>query len=76
MANGGIGIAIDLDQYEAGGIGGLADDVEPRDAGFQYAVSGVLKRGGYERVFQPRLNLNINVNNVHNVSMIAHAAGA
>ena len=68
-----VGVAIDLQQHKTRWIGGLAKDVEARDAGFPHAVSRIRQRGLQEGIFASGLNLNMNVNDVHIALMIHHS---
>jgi hypothetical protein len=72
VANGGIGVAIDFHQHELRAIGGIANHVEARNAGLPDAVAGIFERGGYEGIFRSGFNLNMNVNDMHIVSMMTY----
>ena len=70
-----LGIAIDLDQQEPGGIIGLLDDIEARDAGFLDTVLGVFDRGSPEGVGAFRFHFYLNMNDEHPVCLAVVAAG-
>ncbi len=70
-----LGIAIDLYQQEPGGIIGLLDDIEARDAGFSDTVTGVFDRGGSEGVGAFRFHFYMNMNDEHLVCLAVVKAG-
>lgn len=70
-----LGIPIDLDQQESGGIIGLLDDIEARDAGFPDTVAGVFDRGGPEGVGAFRLHFYLNMNDEHPVCLAGVTVG-
>jgi len=57
-----LGILIDFDQNEARRIFQVLQYVEPYDARFFRGIPRVLQGSLSERVFRPRLGLDVNVN--------------
>ncbi|SPE50899.1 hypothetical protein SBV1_1240002 [Verrucomicrobia bacterium] len=54
-----------LDQHEAGGLILALDEIEPGNAGFLEAFSGIGQRGGFKSLKALRLDLNMNVDDQH-----------
>ena len=69
MAGRRLGVPIDINQQEPGGIIGLLDDIEARDAGFPDTVAGVFDRGGSEGIDAFRFHLYMNMNDEHPVCL-------
>ena len=60
-----IGVAVGFVQNESAGIVGLLQQIEPRDARFLYAVTGILDRGLPKGIDVFRFDVDVNDKDHH-----------
>ena len=63
--------AVDLDEHKARRIVGLLDDIKPGDSGLADRLPGVLHARGFECLDGLGFDMNMYMNNEHNVTELA-----